>query len=112
MRTVAQPLALAAFAMVLATTAVAAQQNSSARHHRAKHHAADSEAKANSSQSTWDETKDMTRRDWNAAKRKWAKEKVKWQDCNQQSDREKLTAPKSWSYVARCMAKSLAMAKS
>jgi hypothetical protein len=106
MKTAARNLALAALAVVLTTAGAAAQQSSSTRHHSTKHHAAKSEAKADSPQSTWGETKDMTRREWNAAKRKWAKEKVKWQDCNQQSDREKLTAPKSWNYVARCMAKS------
>ncbi len=106
MKTVILQMALAAFAVVLTTTVAAAQQSSSTKHHSTKHHAGKSEAKADSSQSTWSETKDMTRQEWNAAKRKWAKEKVKWQDCNQQSDREKLTAPKSWSYVARCMARS------
>ena len=106
MKTAARQMALAAFAVVLTINVAAAQQSSSTKHHSTKHHAGKSEAKADSSQSTWSETKDMTRQEWNAAKRKWAKEKVKWQDCNQQSDREKLTAPKSWSYVARCMARS------
>jgi hypothetical protein len=107
MKTAARPVALAAFVVVLTIGGAAAQQSASTRHQSStKHHDAKSEAKADSSHSTWGETKDMSRREWNAAKRKWAKEKVKWRDCSQQSDRENLTAPKSWSYVARCMAKS------
>ena len=39
-------------------------------------------------------------------KEKWAMEKVKWQDCNRQSNAEKLTAPKSWSFIGSCMTKS------
>jgi hypothetical protein len=54
---------------------------------------------------TWDKTKRMTRKQWNAAKRKWAQEKVQWQDCNAQASREKLSGPKSWSYIANCMTK-------
>ncbi|MEA3025111.1 MAG: hypothetical protein QOF91_396 [Alphaproteobacteria bacterium] len=48
----------------------------------------------------------MTRKQWNAAKKKWATEKVKWQDCNRQSAAEKLSAPKSWSFIASCMTKT------
>ena len=54
---------------------------------------------------TWDETKAMTRKQWNAAKKKWASEKVKLRDCNRQADAQKLEAPKSWSFVASCMTK-------
>ncbi len=56
--------------------------------------------------STWDKTKAMTRKEWNAAKAKWAAEKVKWKDCNQQAKVEKLTGPKSWSFIGSCMMKS------
>jgi len=55
---------------------------------------------------TWDQTKAMTRKEWDAAKKKWAMEKVKWQDCNRQSNAEKLAAPKSWSFIGSCMTKS------
>jgi hypothetical protein len=48
----------------------------------------------------------MTRKQWNAAKKKWASEKEQWRDCNNQSKKEKLTAPKSWSFIANCMTKS------
>ena len=56
--------------------------------------------------STWDKTKAMTRKEWETAKKKWAMEKIKWQDCNRQSDAEKLTAPKSWSFIGNCMTKA------
>jgi hypothetical protein len=61
---------------------------------------------SSTSSSTWDQTKAMTRKEWDAAKKKWAMEKVKWQDCNRQSNDEKLKAPKSWSYIGSCMTKS------
>ena len=56
--------------------------------------------------STWDQTKTMTRKEWDAAKKKWAMERVKWQDCTRQSNAEKLKAPKSWSFIGSCMTKS------
>ena len=55
--------------------------------------------------SAWDQTKAMTRKQWNKAKKQWAKEKEKWADCNNQARAEKLKAPKSWSFVASCMTK-------
>lgn len=61
---------------------------------------------SSSTSTTWDQTKAMTRKEWNAAKRKWAMEKVKWRDCNQQADAERLKAPKSWSFIANCMTKT------
>jgi hypothetical protein len=63
-------------------------------------------AKAETSTSTWDQAKAMTRKEWDAAKKKWAMEKAKWQDCNLQSKAEKLTAPKSWTFIGSCMTKS------
>ena len=48
----------------------------------------------------------MTRKEWNAAKRKWAMEKVQWKDCNDQAKKEKLSGTKSWSFIASCMTKS------
>ena len=62
-------------------------------------------AESSTSASTWDKTKAMTRKEWDVAKKKWAIEKVKWQDCNQKSKAEKLTAPKSWSFIGSCMTK-------
>jgi hypothetical protein len=63
-------------------------------------------AESSTSTLTWEQTKAMTRKEWDAAKKKWAMEKVKWQDCNRQSKAEKLTAPKSWSFIGSCMIKS------
>jgi hypothetical protein len=51
----------------------------------------------------WDQTKTMTREQWNKAKKTWAMEKVKWRDCNRKARQEKLSAPKSWSFIASCM---------
>jgi hypothetical protein len=48
----------------------------------------------------------MTRKEWATAKKKWAQEKSKWNDCNRQSRKEKLEAPKSWSFIASCMTKT------
>jgi hypothetical protein len=55
---------------------------------------------------TWDQTKTMTRKEWDTAKKKWAQEKAKWSDCNRQSRREKLEAPQSWSFIASCMTRT------
>jgi hypothetical protein len=57
-------------------------------------------------QQTWDQTKATTRKEWDAAKREWVTERVRWRDCNRKVDAEKLTAPKSWSFIAGCMAGS------
>jgi hypothetical protein len=51
----------------------------------------------------WDQTKTMTREQWNKAKKTWAMEKAKWRDCNRQARKEKLSAPKSWTFIASCM---------
>ncbi len=56
--------------------------------------------------SAWDETKAMTRKQWNVAKKKWVVEKVRWRDCNRQATAGKLEAPKSWSFIASCMTKT------
>ena len=89
-------LALCAFAVALTSGTVAAQQTPTP--------AAKVEQKAEPS--TWDQTKEMTRKEWDAAKKKWAQQKVKWNDCNRQSRNEKLEAPKSWSFIASCMTKA------
>jgi hypothetical protein len=55
--------------------------------------------------SVWDQTKSMTRKQWNKARKTWAMERDKWRDCNRQSRARKLTAPESWSFIASCMTK-------
>ena len=42
-------------------------------------------------------------KEWNAAKSKWAKEKVKWADCQQQSTDQNLKGRKSWAFLYGCM---------
>jgi len=89
--------ALYALAVALASGTVAAQQTPPKP-------AAKVEQKAEPS--TWDQTKEMTRKEWDAAKKKWAQQKVRWNDCNRQSRKEKLEAPKSWSFIASCMTRT------
>jgi len=36
-------------------------------------------------------------------KGQWAKQKEKWADCNKQSQDQKLTGRKSWSFISSCM---------
>jgi hypothetical protein len=52
-----------------------------------------------------DDTSSWTKKQWNAMKAKWAKEKVKYADCRKQAKEEKLTGTKSWSFTADCMSK-------
>ena len=91
-------LAPCALAVALSGGTVAAQQTPPPKP------AAKVEQKAEPS--TWDQTKEMTRKEWDAAKKKWAQQKVKWNECNRQSRKEKLEAPKSWSFIASCMTKT------
>ena len=91
-------LALCALAVALTSGTVAAQQTPPPKP------AAKVEQKAEPS--VWDQTKAMTRKEWDVAKKKWAQQKVKWNDCNRQSRKEKLEAPKSWSFIASCMTRT------
>jgi hypothetical protein len=79
----------------------AADRAAADRKAAAQQAAADRRAKTEPT--AWDKTKAMTRKQWNEAKKTWAMEKDKWRDCNAQSKREKLSGPKSWSFIARCM---------
>jgi hypothetical protein len=53
--------------------------------------------------SVWDQTKTMTSKQWNKAKRQWAIEKVKWRACNREARSRKLDGAKSWTFIGRCM---------
>jgi hypothetical protein len=44
-----------------------------------------------------------TSNQWNAAMTEWAKDKIKWAGCQQQSTDQKLTGPESWSFLYTCM---------
>ena len=60
-------------------------------------------AKKKAEPTVWDKTKDMSRTQWNKAKGAWAKEKDKWQVCNDKAKREKLSGTKRWSAIGSCM---------
>jgi hypothetical protein len=75
-------LALCALAVALSSGTVAAQQTPPAK--------TAAKMVQKTEPSTWDQTKEMTRNEWDVAKKKWAQEKVKWNDCNRQSRKEKL----------------------
>jgi hypothetical protein len=49
------------------------------------------------------EVEKWTIEQWDAAKAKWAEEKVKWAGCQQQATDQKLTGTKSWAFLYRCM---------
>ena len=91
-------LALCALAVALTSGTVAAQQTPPPKP------AAKVEQKAEPS--VWDQTKAMTRKEWDVAKNKVVAAKMKWNDCNRQSRKEKLEAPKSWSFIASCMTRT------
>jgi len=44
-----------------------------------------------------------TKKQWDAAKKEWAKDKAHWTDCRKQSSDQKLTGRKSWSFLYNCM---------
>ena len=107
MQRLAHSFVIAAMATALACGVALAQQSSPSDKPPAPPIATTEPPAAKKTEpSAWDQTKAMTRKEWDAAKRKWAMEKVKWRDCNRQARAEKLTAPKSWSFIASCMTKS------
>ena len=44
-----------------------------------------------------------TQKQWDAAKKDWAKDKAKWAACQKQSKDQKLQGRKSWSFLYTCM---------
>ena len=52
---------------------------------------------------TTEKVKDLTRREWNTLKVKWAKEKEKWASCRKQARDQKLRARKRWTFMSVCM---------
>ncbi len=44
-----------------------------------------------------------TTKQWNVAKKEWAKDKIKWSDCQKQSQSQKLEGRKSWAFLYKCM---------
>lgn len=56
--------------------------------------------------STAKKVENWTRREWNAAKVKWSKDKAAWGACNRQAKSQKLSGRKSWTYLYDCMKKA------
>jgi hypothetical protein len=52
---------------------------------------------------TSEKVKAISKKEWDKMKGQWAKQKEKWADCNKQSQDQKLTGRKSWSFIASCM---------
>jgi hypothetical protein len=61
-------------------------------------------AQDTSKSSTSTQVKTWTTKQWEAAKKEWAKDKTKWAACQKQSSDQKLTGRKSWSFLYTCMA--------
>ena len=50
------------------------------------------------------EVETWTNKQWQAAKKEWAKDETKWAGCRSQSGKQKLAGRKSWSFLYTCMA--------
>ena len=88
------------FAAVIGSGAVAAQtpEPPPATKSSPEAPAADSPKPSTATQvETW------TSMQWEAAKERWAKDKAKWADCQEQSIKQKLDGRKSWSFLYACM---------
>lgn len=59
--------------------------------------------RTSSKQSIADRVETWTTKQWNAAKKEWAKDREKWADCQNKSKAQKLSGRKSWSFLYRCM---------
>ncbi len=53
--------------------------------------------------STATQVEKWTTKQWEAAKKEWAKDKAKWTDCQKQSREQKFEGRKSWSFLYKCM---------
>jgi hypothetical protein len=58
---------------------------------------------ASKARKEWDGISTMTRRQWNVARSRWAKEKSKWTACNSQARARKLSTADRWTAVGKCM---------
>ena len=52
---------------------------------------------------TTEKVKTISKKEWDKMKGQWAKQKEKWADCNKQSQDQKLSGRKSWSFISSCM---------
>jgi hypothetical protein len=62
--------------------------------------------KSDAQSTTSAKVENWTVEQWNAAKADWAKDKIKWADCQQQSTNRKLADRESWSFLYTCMTTS------
>jgi hypothetical protein len=60
-------------------------------------------AAASSGSTTSADVETWTKKQWNSAQKKWAKDKTKWSDCQKQSGDKHLDGRKSWSFLYTCM---------
>lgn len=58
---------------------------------------------ASAQPSTMQQVETWTTKQWEAAKKEWAKDTKKWTGCEQQSSKQKLEGRKSWSFLYKCM---------
>jgi hypothetical protein len=53
--------------------------------------------------STTTKVQNWSRKQWNAAKSEWQKDRAKWDVCNQKATDQHLSGRKSWSFIYDCM---------
>ena len=58
---------------------------------------------ASSNPSAVAQVESWTTKQWDGAKKEWAKDKTKWAGCQKQSDQQKLEGRKSCSFLYKCM---------
>jgi hypothetical protein len=88
------------FAPIMSSSAVVAQIPESPP---ATKSSPEASAPDSSKPSTATQVETWTSTQWEAAKEKWAKDKAKWADCQEQSSKQKLEGRKSWSFLYTCM---------
>jgi hypothetical protein len=93
-------LAAVVFVPIMSASAVVAQISESPP---ATKSSPEASAPDSSKPSTATQVETWTSTQWEAAKEKWAKDKAKWADCQEQSSKQKLEGRKSWSFLYTCM---------
>ena len=93
-------LAATILAAVISSGAAIAQTSPSSAAPKAAPAATTAES---SKPSKAEQVETWTNKQWDAAKKKWAKDKAKWTNCQKQSDKQKLEGRKSWSFLSTCM---------
>jgi hypothetical protein len=93
-------LTAVAFAAVISSGAAVAQTSESPPATKSSPTASNPDS---SNPSTAAQVETWTIVQWEAAKEKWAKDKAKWADCQEQSGKQKLEGRKSWSFLYTCM---------